>query len=87
MYEHAYPTKIPVCSVNDRFPYTKRNIIQVNGARQVVITAVLDKVWTSGDVDLHHIGNINLIRTPPRDLQLDGIERRVGHSEEVSHQC
>ena len=30
-------------------------------ARQVVINAVLEKVWTSGYVDLHHIRNLYLI--------------------------
>ena len=40
---------------------TKRNIIQADGARQVVTNAVLDKVWTSGYVDLHHIRYLYLI--------------------------
>ena len=72
MYEHAYPTKIPVCSVNDRFPYTKRNIIQVNGARQVVIIAVLDKVWTSGEDMIRQIA----AATGQSDQMLRAFNRR-----------
>ena len=39
----------------------KKNIIQADGARQVVIHAVLDNVWTAGYVDLHHIIHLYLI--------------------------
>ena len=40
---------------------TVPKMIQAVGARQVVINAVLDTVWTSGYVDLHPIRNIYLI--------------------------
>ena len=58
MYGHIYPTRIPVCSVNDMLRNTTRNIIQADGAREVVTNAVLDTVWTSSYVDLHRIRNI-----------------------------
>ena len=35
--------------------------IQADGARQVVTSAVLIKVCTSGYVDLHHVRNLSLI--------------------------
>ena len=40
---------------------TVPNMIQADGARQVVINAVLPKVWTSGYVDVHLIRNLYLI--------------------------
>ena len=40
---------------------TVKNIIPAEEARQVVLNAVLDKVWTSGYVDVHHIRNLYLI--------------------------
>ena len=61
MYGNVYPTRIPVCSVNDMLGNTVPNIIHAVGARQVVINAVLGKVWTSSYVDLHPIRNLYLI--------------------------
>ena len=40
---------------------TQKNIIGADGVKQVVTNAVLDKVWTSGYVDLHPIRNLYLI--------------------------
>ena len=87
MHEHAYPIKIPVFPVNDMLRSTTKNTIQADGARQVGYNAVLYKFWdlricrfTSYQTSISHLKH-------PRDLQLDGIERRVGHSEEDPRQC
>ena len=61
MFEGKYAPKVPTCSVNDMLRNTVKHVIQAEGARQVVINAVLDKVWTSDKYDLHHIRNLYLI--------------------------
>ena len=60
-FEGKYSPKVPTCSVNDMLRNTVKHVIQAEGARQVVLNAVLDKVWTSGYVDLHHIRNLYFI--------------------------
>ena len=50
MFEGKYAPKVPTCSVIDMLRNTVKHVIQAEGARQVVINAVLDKVWTSGCV-------------------------------------
>ena len=61
MYMGLYTAKVPTCSVNDMLRNTVPKKIQAVGARQVVINAVLDTVWTSNYVDLHPIRSLYLI--------------------------
>ena len=61
MLEDKYTPKVPTCSVNAVLRNTVKHSIPAEEARQVVINAVLEKVWTSGYVDLHHIRNLYLI--------------------------
>ena len=61
MLEDKYTPKVPTCSVNAVLRNPVKHSFPAEEARQVVINAVLEKVWTSGYVDLHHIRNLYLI--------------------------
>ena len=75
MYIGLYTPKIPECSVHDMLRNTVMQIIEADGATQVVTNAVLPKFWISGHVNLHPIRNLYLISTHPRDSQLTDHER------------
>ena len=54
-------TQVPTCSVNDILQNTVMQIIEADGATQVVTNVVLLTFWNSGYVNLHTIRNLYLI--------------------------
>ena len=63
---------------------TVKQLIEAYGATQVVTNAVRPKLWTSGYVILHAQSIPHLKH--PRDLQLNGCQRQMGHPKEDPRQ-
>ena len=61
LYLGIITSKVPTRSVNDQLHKTIMQIIQADGATQVVTNAVLPKRWTSMYANLHPTRNLYLI--------------------------